>query len=324
MSIEVKSKNLTLSLGVSKKVADVIVSLSVPFKGMASCCLNRLKKSCGNPSPLMNGSEESALAFALFEAIRDKLEGSGLEIMSTKSTNVDCHNINNNLVFTWHTQGSITAIRKSTGIAISCLNPTKLFSKYSENIKFLTGKNGDKEVFNFVAKKLSKEIKSHITITVVGKVNATKEKVSDVVKVLDKKFPEIEMPTDKESSQPQKHKSEEVEMEYPFIKCSGVAAAIVSDYIRNNSNGMSVSITEEGVTIYNSNWSSKQKQLSDKKRISDYINKKYLKIEEKGELSNIFAYFALSQGYIDSTIAKSIIASKLKVSKLIELIEKAF
>jgi hypothetical protein len=322
MSIEVKSKSLNLNVGVIKKVADVIVSITIPFKGIASCCLARLKANCGNPSSPMNGTEEAALAFALFETVRDKLGGSGLETLSTKSTNISCNSIGGNLCITWHTQGTLTAVRKSTGLALHCMNPTKLYSKYSENVRFLTGKAGNREEFNFVAKKLSKEIKN-ITITVVGKINVTEEKLKDAIKTLESKLPDIDLPSEKETSAPEKRKSDN-DMDYPHIKCHGLAAAVISDYIRNTSNGMNVAITENGVTIYNTGWSSKHKQLSDKKRIHDYVEKKYLKIEKRGELSALFAYFSLSEGYIDSIIAKSILSNKLKTSRIIELIEKNF
>lgn len=320
MLIEVKTKSLDVNIGVLKKVADVIVSITIPFKGIASCCLSRLKSNTGAPTSPMNGTEEAALAFALFETIRDKLGGSGLETVSTKSTNVNCNSIGGNIVFTWHTQGTLTAVRKSTGIALKCINPMKLFTKYAENIRFLTGKSGKKEEFNYVAKKLYKEIKN-IVISVVGKINVSEDKLKDTVKKLETIIPQSEVPSEKEITAPEKRVYEK-STEYPSIKCHGLSAAVIGDYIRNNSNGMAVAITEEGVTVYNMGWSSKHRQLSDKKRIRDYVEKKYLKLEKNNELSLVFAYFSLSEGYIDSIIAKSILSNKLKTNKIIELIEK--
>ena len=85
---------------------------------------------------------------------------------------------------------------------------------------------------------------------------------------------------------------------------------------------MSVSIDESGVTIYNHSWESKHKQIKDAKRIKDYVHKKYDKLEDKDELSPIFAYFALSQGLANSVVAAQVISTKLKTDRLIELLKK--
>ena len=320
--MQVKEKQIVLTVATTKRVADIVISISIPFKGVSIHCLKKLTCNCPDDTGLAKGSEEASLAFALFEAVRDKLSGSGLELFKTKASNVSCASISDSLVITFHTQGTGTSLRKTCGILLSCLNPIKLFAKYSENMKFLSGKSGNREEFNFFVKKLADGIKKEISIVAVGKINTDAAKLKDIIKVLVTKLPTIELPSAKETETPGKKADEEKET-YPIVKCDGLSAAIIADYIRNNSNGMSVGIIDEGVVIYNKSWESKHKQLKDSKRIKDYINKKYAKLEDKEELSAIFAYFSLSEGFINSNIAEKIIASKLKTDKLIELLKKA-
>jgi hypothetical protein len=320
-----KEKNITLDVGVSKKLSDIIVAISIPFKGICDECLKRLKANCIGDNTLMKGIEEAALAFALFETIRDKLSGSGLELTKTKASEVTCASIDGNLVITYHTQGTKTALIKTAGMALSTMNPMKLFSKYSENMKFLSGKGGKKEEFNFVAKKLAEGINKSVYITCVGRINITHEKIKESVKTLVGKLPSIDMPGAKETATPEKRVASDATASinpYPIIKCSGFASAVIADYIRNNSNGMSVEVSDNGVTIFNHGWEAKHKQLKDKDRISGYIQKKYKKLDEAGELNTVFAYLSLCNGYIDSSVASTLIHSKQKSDKFVEILKK--
>ena len=317
-----KEKNITLDFGITKKVADIIVAISIPFKGICNGCFKRLKANCTGDNTLMKGAEEAALAYAMFETIRDKLSGSILEISKTKASEVNCVSIDGNLVITYHTQGTKTALIKTAGMTLSTMNPMKLFSKYSENMKFLSGKGGSKEEFNFVAKKLAEGINKSVYITCVGRINITHEKIKESMSTLLKKLPDIDMPGAKETEAPGKRETVKEEKPYPVIKATGLSSAVLSDYIMNNGAGISVGIIDEGVVIYNHGWESKHKQLKDKDRITGYIQKKYKKLDDIGELNTVFAYLSLCNGYIDSQVASTLIHSKQKSDKFVEILKK--
>jgi hypothetical protein len=321
--MQIKKSQILLTVASSKKVADLIVSISVPFDGVCDGCLKKLKVNCGEPTALMAGSEKSALAYALYETVRDKLSGSALETFKTKVSNVECNVLDKHFVITFHTQSTGTSLRKTCGMALSCFNVSKLFAKYSENIKFLSGKGGNREEFNYACKSLLEGIKKSVIITAVGKFPASmdKDKLMDIVVVLVTKIPELEMPPAKETTAPPKRDNDAAET-YPFIKSSGLSTAVVADYIRNNSNGMSVAVIDEGVVVYNMGFHAKHKQLKDTKRIEDYVEKKYGKLEVSGELSPLFAYYALSEGFINSDVASKVITEKIKTGKLIDLLKK--
>lgn len=320
--MQIKKNQILLTVGTTKKVADIIVSISVSYPSIAVCCLKALKFNCIEGEKLVKGSEESALAYALFETVRDKLAGSALETFKTKVSSIECNSIDGHFVITFKTQATGTSLRKTCGIALSCFNTGKLFTKYSENIKFLSGKGGNKEEFHFVSKKFLESMKKSIAITAVGKLPASfdKTKLQDIANVIVTKIPSVDMPSAKEISEPVKKESEV--NTYPVIKSSGLATAITADYIRNNSNGMSVGVVNDGVIIYNHGWQTKHKQLKEASRIKDYVHKKYTRLEDQDELSPMFAYYALSEGFINSEVAEKLIATKLKVDRLIELLKK--
>jgi hypothetical protein len=312
----VKKKNIVLFVEPAKRSPDLIVSISIEFNS-CNYCYKRLKNNCVEEPSLVKGAEEAALAFALYEYIRDKLSGSSLEFYNNRVSAVDTYIIDNHLVINWKTQGTSTALRKTVGIALSCLSPSKLFTKYSQNIKFLSGQNGKKEEFNYLANLLSESIKKSVYIIAIGRINIDEHKLQTIMDTIHRKVPSII--NIKDAKKPT-HVS--ISRQYPVIKAKGLEAAIVADYIRNNSNGMSVEIGEAGVIVYSKNWEAKHTQLKDEKRIKTYVEKKYIKLEAKEELNSIFAYFSLSNGYCTAQTAEKIIDSKLTTKKLIDLLNK--
>lgn len=320
--MEVRNKNLSLVVGVSKRVPDIAVNITFSFPGVAECCLKGLLCNCAEGErELKNGSHNAALAYALFEAIRDKLVSSPLELSKSRVSNISCKTIGNSLSISWNCQGTGSSLRKTCGLAISCLYPHKLFSKYSENIKFLSGKGGNKDEFAYCVKRMAEGIKKGVQLTAVGKINTDDKKLKDILEVIAKKMPSQENIGSGKAPTFEKEKEKEEKEEYPHIKCSGITAAIVADYIRSNSGGMGVEVVNDGVIVYNMSWKSKQKQLSDSRRINDYIQKKYERLG--AEFANLYAYFVLTQGYANGDTAAKIIKTKQSPAKLAGLIKDA-
>lgn len=325
--MKVSSKSITLSVFPTKKVADIIVSVSIPVAQLADCCFRKLSACCPGPTARMQGTEASAIGFALFETVRDKLSGSALEVFKTKVSNIQCSTIESHLVITWNTQGTGTSLRKTVGLMLSCLNINKLFSKYVENMKFVTGKGSKREEFNFVAKTFITAIHKSVKIVVVGKINTDMAKLKDIIDVLSTKIPKMDMPSAKECIAPVYPKTESYpdmeSMIYPVVKCSGIDIPIVADYIRNTSGGFSVGVCDEGVTIYNTSWQTKLNTLKESRRIKDYVDRKYVKLEDKEELPELFAYSALAAGTTTPNIVESMFSPKLKTSFISEHLIKA-
>ena len=182
--MESKLKNLTLVVGMCKKVPDIAVLMGLHY----DCSkINLINLKTNNPSDeLLNGAESSALGYALFEAIRDKFIGSPLELARSRVSRVDCDSINGKFLISWNTQGSVSMLRKTIGLALSCLDPAKLYAKYAENMKLLGGKN-DRDVFNYLANEMIDAIKKGIKVDVVGKINVDAAKLKDLLAKVDNK-----------------------------------------------------------------------------------------------------------------------------------------
>lgn len=315
--MEVKSKHFMMNVGITKKVPDIAVCMCIPLTDINEQALRKLLCNCACSDSLCDGYPESAIAFSLYEMIRDKFVSSALEVSKSKVSNISCCAIDNMLCIKWNCQGTGSSLRKTCGIAVSCLQPQRMFSKFSDNIKFLTGKGAHKEHFFYVAKKLSDAIKKGIHFSAVGRINIDIPKLKDICSVIENKFPTLENIEKGEKPVCEKNETNN----YPMIKSSGLASACVADYIRSNSNGMGVQVVKNGVLIYNTSWESKKKTLSEKRRINDYVDKKYKRLGV--DFPNLFAYFISTQHYANSETISKIIKSKLKVEQLKDIIYSA-
>jgi hypothetical protein len=320
--MHVKKDNISVVVESTKKVADIIVALSISTKDINDCCFYSLKNQCAITAAA-DEAYMAAVAYAVFEHIRDKLTGSALEVFKTKVSNVNCYVTNGAFTVTWNTQGTVTSLRKTTGIALSCLNIHKLFPKYTENIKFLTGKGADRDTFKYICDKFAKDIIKSVKIVAVGKINATQGHLDDLIEKISGKFPKSELSTSSKAAAPPKSNKLIADdgAISTTINCSGLDAGLVADYIRNNSSLASVYVNSAGVTLPIKDLT-KIKKLQDKKRIEDYVAKKYTKLHTVGELPVLLVYFLLSHGFIDANVADSTLKSKPTVSTVISSITK--
>jgi len=312
--MEVKLKDITLVVGQCSKLSDIAVIMGIHY----DCSKNNLiNLKTNNPTAdLLTGAEGSALGFALYEIIRDKFIGSPLELSKSRVSRVDCDSINGKLLISWNTQGSMSMLRKTIGLALSALDPPKLYSKYAENIKLLGGKN-DRDVFNYYANEMIAAIKKGIKITAVGKIKIDSGKMKELLSKVENKQPKSET-LPKGSKAPQ---HTDCICSYPSIKVSGIAAIVIADYIRSKSGGMGVDVFTDSIVIYNNSWPSKQAILKKSDRIKDYVRQKYEKLGK--DFPCILAYMAITQGYSECCTVSSIIKSKPTPANMVELIKKS-
>ena len=142
--LEFKQKQLKVCVARCKKTPDIAISLCIPYQ-CNKHCLQTLKNKRTSDT-MYNGCEASALAYALYLCIYDKMAGSPLEMSKSRVSSVNCSSQNNHFIINWNTQGSISTLRRTIAFSLQCLNPSKLYSRYAENMKMLGGK-GDKSVF---------------------------------------------------------------------------------------------------------------------------------------------------------------------------------
>ena len=253
--MEVELKNLQLVVGECRKMPDIAVIMGIHFDA-SPAALMKLDESFGfdnlqKSNCLYTGSEEAAVAYAFYEAVRNKMVGSPLEVAKSRVSRIQYSAMNKKFMISWNTQGSISMLRKTIGLALSVLNPHKLYSKYAVNIKNLGG-NVDRTVFNHVANKFADAIKKGIKIAVVGRIKADVSKLKDLLAKVDKKQQKLSM--EKPATKPSSH--DNFTHTFPSIKTSGLAAAITADYVR--SQGMGVSVLGDEIIVYNKSFESKK------------------------------------------------------------------
>jgi hypothetical protein len=310
--MELKHKNLTAIVGQCNKVPDIAVILGLHYKCSKENLMN-LKNNMPSEK-LTTGAESSALGYALFEAVRDKFIGSPLELSKSRVSRVDCDCIDGKLSISWNTQGTFSMLRKTVGLALTTMDPAKLYSRYAENVKLLGGKN-DRDIFNYLAAELSAAIKKEIKLVAVGKIKMDAAKLKELLQTAENKQPDItSLPKGTKPPVHEKH-----ECAYPSVEASGVSAVILADYIKAKSGGFGVEVCDGKVVVYNKSWDSKKKSL--KSRAKDYVKQKYEKLGD--DFPCILAYMAITQSYADCCTAYQIIKSKPSAASMAGLFQKS-
>ena len=318
--MEAKLKNVEICVAACKKMPDIAIIMGIHYKASKHCLSNLQSNTASDV--LHNGAEQAALGFALYELVRDKFIGSPLELSRSRVSRVDCNALNGKFLISWNTQGTASMLRKTIGLALSTLNPPKLFSKYSENMKLLGGKV-DRKVFNTCANDMIKAINKSVKFAVVGKIKIDKVKLKDLLGKAVKKQPKMSAPSAKEMTKAENHP--EFKVEFPVVKVSGIAAVAVADYIRNQSGGMGVDVYTDKVIVSNKSWETKAKSLKKADRIKNYVRQKYEKLNtpKNKMFPCVFAYLSITQGFADCCTVIKIIKSNPSPSSMVELIKKA-
>lgn len=316
--MEAKLKNLTLTVGECKKVPDVAVVLGIHFDACPAAIM-KLNESFGwdnlkKDNCLFTGSEHAALAYALFHTVRDKMVGSPLELARSRVSRIECDAQEGKFMLSWNTQGSLSALRKTIGLALSVMNPHKLFAKYSTNMKNLGGK-ADRDEFNYVANQMVDSIKKTIKIAAVGRIKIDSAKLKDLLAKVDKK--QQKLSTEKGSKKPGPH--DKFTHSFPSVKVSGIASVATEDYIR--SQGMGTTSMGNEIIVYNRSYESKKAAFKKADRVKTYVKQKYEKLGK--DFSCVFAYLCITQKYCTCCSATTLMKTKPSATSMVGLIQKA-
>lgn len=314
--LESKNKRINICIEPCKKIPDLAVLISFKYECSTSC-LKKLKYNAPALEPkLSKDSDESALVYSLVECIKEKLTGNPLEMLKSKVSSMKCWQLNKQFMISFKCQGTGSALRKVLSVSLSCMAPQKLFSKYSENIRFLGGVPNKKH-FLYAVDKLNQGLEQ-INICAVGKININSEKLNNLTSSISKKLPELMKVKKSDMEHPEEREC--VGKMYPVVKANSLESLFIADYIRSNSGGMGVELHDGVVEVYNDKWDSKRKQLSDKKRISDYVDKKYSKLVNNN-LECVVNYYGISSSYVDYNISKKLMKMKLNLSDIKKMIK---
>jgi len=295
--IESKKNNLHLFVSSTNKVGNVVVSIGFEtdcsstalrsLKSGCSCTCQNEEKKC-----FPKGSECTSVCFALYKVIENKLAGSPLDVFKSKVGKVCCNFTQKVFYIFWDVQGTVSAVRKSLGMALSCLNPSKVYSIYQDCMRMLNH-SSDRNVFNYVAEELCKSINSKLVCGVVGKIKADNDKLNGMLEVLSKKLYKFEVDGKKEKPT----NNVECVGEKCLIKCSGWESGILKDYLNFKLKGIAISTQSEGLCLNmkDARFDSIKSKLKD--GVHDFMNAKFGKV--KVDLYPILSHLLLSSGILD-------------------------
>jgi hypothetical protein len=314
--IEAKKGNVNIYIQSTKLAGDVAVCICFDMN-INSCCLNRL--NCGwsycdcNPS----GIEEACVVYATYLNVNNLLCGDPVAMKSTKVGSTRCGSHNGHFFISWKVKGTVSAVRKSLGIALKGLVPSKLYSTYTHCARSV-GCKVDRATFNWAADEVLKAIKSGVQCGVVGNIKADKEKVEKIVQIISKKL------NPGTSATPKTKPSGHTQCDHKNVvdvKVSGWAAYVVKDYIMSKAKGVVPLICNKSLMIMmkQNSWDSLSSKL--KIQSSDHIKARYGKVGP--ELGNVMAYLAISSGSVSCVDVKPLLQGIITAAQVTSVVKEA-
>jgi hypothetical protein len=331
--IEAKKGGLSVYVVPTKLVGDVAVGVCFPLTA-SGCALARLNGGCdcrtvivetkksGDSTPkeiLPNfpaGSEEACMGYSLFLAVEQSLCGDPLAVAKTKVGEVKCGAHNGMFYINWKVKGTVSAARKSLGIALKNLNPLRMASAYVRCVKTLGGPN-DKAGFLYVADKAASGIKNSLTCGVVGNIKIDNAKLNDMLDTLSKKH--VVSTVSGTKTKPADHTPCN-HADHTEIKVSGWSSAALADYIKFRVKGVDPLVCDDRILLpmKSGQWDTIAKKI--KKGVKDYVNAKYAKVST--DLPAVYGYSALSKAALCSCDVRTVIKSGLSTATVEGAISK--
>lgn len=218
-------------------------------------------------------SENTAVAYSIYEAIKEKLIGSPLEQSKSKVSSMTCNYQNGEFVMTMSCPNNLPTIKKNLLVVASKIAPHKYYTKYSHNIKLLNGKPFKNEFL--YSSDLLKDMK--LNVFVIGKFNVTNEKFGDIVDKMNARFAKI--PAQAGGEKPRSLGKNLGSTSYPVNMADGYKAVFVRDFIKSET-GLPAVLNSGEVIVYNKKWNVASKKISES-AVNNHANQKYAKLKDK-------------------------------------------
>jgi hypothetical protein len=228
--MEVKDSNMCITYNQSKVAPSAAVSISIQAPDINWFVFKKLvaERPC-MCSTLSAYSEYTALLYSMFDDIRDRLIGTPEAQVKSKVNTITCSVSGGCLVISYTTQSSLTAIRKSLGLAISRMAPHKVYPRYSKYMRMLGGTPKRDEFMN-CAKRISAKL--HPKVYVVAKAKITSEKLKALHSVVSKKTPDTSGIA--AGTRPESEKNDRGHSDFLEIKVKGADLMFCADYLAAN------------------------------------------------------------------------------------------
>lgn len=146
-------------------------------------------KSLKDGSPLYSSShvDSTCVLYTMYELVKNKLMGSTTDAIKNKINAVNCGAVGGEFVISIIGVPNGSSVRKALGITLKNISPHKLYAKYTSNIR-LVGEKPDKDAFLAAASKILDQLKSKISIVIMGKIKLDKAKLEEILEKVQKKL----------------------------------------------------------------------------------------------------------------------------------------
>ncbi len=288
--------------GLGKKA---VVSLSFDVK-CSSCILNSIKCP-GGCACFPQGAEEAVVCSSLYFAVKNTLCGNIARIKNSKVTSV-CHGYaDGQFLISWQVAPALSTIRKSLGLALKVLNPSKMYPIYTKLMQFIKHAP-NREAFNYAANEVTKSLKKSLDIMLIGAMkfeakDKAKENLTAALAVLSNHFNPTE--ADGKAQKPGDHKdcNHEGSVE---LKAKGTDAYFAVRFLEEILRQPPVKASESVIVqVKQSSWDAANKKL--KNSIANYIAK-FAKVPD---LALFVAFDAVERCLITADTARDLVGKKL-------------
>lgn len=131
--------------------------------------------------------DETVVAYAAFEAARDKLQGTTVDEVKNRVTSTECGAQGDEFLVSVTCDKTLPSARKCAGLALEQLRFGVLFKRYTALCRSVNVPP-DRSAFDHAAYEANQALQAGVTVVVTGRVNALSEKVAKTARQLSSKI----------------------------------------------------------------------------------------------------------------------------------------
>ena len=266
--MDFKSGNVSLSVRPAREFKTALICVGFKAGGNEIC----LKSLGSNGAVKCDEADETAVLYALFMHVREKLGKNLAAEIKSKVNTVDCAIQDGYFNIYVESDASGTVIRKTLGGIFLGLDPARVKSTYKAAIRTMNCKPND-EAFDAVASSLVASIKSGVKVVISGRAFGASNAKKDVIQeCLDKAADKLDpSPVAKGSGRKETAYSESPEAKDVFVMSkAGDPAAVVVGWMFGKGTFPNISVVDRKLVVSSVQETAFNK-MGDKK---DYIQKK--------------------------------------------------
>lgn len=208
--------------------------------------------------------DETIVAFAAFQNIKNVLHASAGASMRNKSTQLTCGTQEKEFLITAVCDKNGTSTKKCAGILLEGLRFDKFLSSY-KNICNGLGIKPSRDAFESAVYDAIKSVQNKLVLVITGRVSITKDKFNDFVKNITNKLPEYHV--SKVSSSPRTITPQEWKhTEYLSIHVNGLEGVFLYEYIKGTIPAIALFISDSNLW-FPAHMENKVYNLADKAKI---------------------------------------------------------